>query len=157
MIFAAEEMVDSLTQLHISHVVWIPDSDLGRWEAELESSPITLLRVCREGEAWPLAAGLWLGGQRPLVIMQSTGMFESGDALRNVVHDLQVPVLAIIGARNWLNPTSRDSAKRFAEPILSAWGVDHRLIEHRDHQSHLVQFFSSCRAEVKAGIVLLAE
>jgi len=61
-----------------------------------KSHALTLLRVCREGEAWPLAAGLHLGGQSPLVIMQVTGLFESGDALRNVLFDLKLPIFAIL-------------------------------------------------------------
>ena len=34
------------------HVVWIPDSELGTWEAALENAAgLQLIRVCREGEA----------------------------------------------------------------------------------------------------------
>ena len=47
MIFSGAEIVTELTQLGISHVVWVPDSDLGEWEADLESSPIELLKFRR--------------------------------------------------------------------------------------------------------------
>ncbi len=48
-----------------------------------------LVRVCREGEAWEVAAGLHLGGATPLVMIQCTGLFESGDAIRNVAARLE--------------------------------------------------------------------
>ena len=129
MIFSGADIVAELTRLEVTHLIWIPDSDIGRWETDLESSDIDLVRVCREGEAWPLAAGLIVGGQSPVVALQTTGLFESGDALRNVVHDLQLPVFAIIGARSWMNAQSRDSAKTYADPILRAWQLDCVLVE----------------------------
>src|SRR5687768_18335024 len=119
--FSAEQAIKLLTDMDITHVVWVPDSVLGRWEAAIDQSSMQLVRVCREGEAWPLAAGLYAGGARPLVLMQTTGLFESGDALRNVVFDLRVPVYAWIGVRNWLNADSNDSARRFSMPLIDAW------------------------------------
>lgn len=157
MIFSGNEIVIELSLLGISHAIWIPDSDLGRWESAFESSPIELVRVCREGEAWLLAAGLMVGGQRPIVVMQTTGLFESGDALRNVVHDLGVPVFAIIGARNWLNPDSQDSARTFGEPILRAWQIDYVVIESKADRPNLQSHYRRCQAAQKPGIVLLGE
>src|SRR5215204_6476027 len=92
-LFTGSEIAAVLTEMGITHVVWVPDSETGPWEAALDASPnLRLIRVCREGEAWPLAAGLHLGGQSPLVVMQTTGLFESGDALRNVLFDLKLPI-----------------------------------------------------------------
>jgi sulfopyruvate decarboxylase subunit alpha len=157
-VFTDTEIVAELTRLRVSHVVWVPDSTLGRWEQALESSPdIELVRVCREGEAWPLAAGLLVGGKTPLVLMQTTGLFESGDALRNVLFDLQAPVFALIGARNWRDAASADSARRYAEPMLRAWGIDYVLIESPDDKPKLAAHYGCCRDARKPGAVLLAE
>lgn len=157
LIFSGTEFVNLLTELGVTHVVWIPDSDIGQWETELEASSISLVRVCREGEAWPLAAGLLIGGQSPIVLIQTTGLFESGDALRNVIHDMDLPVFSIIGARNWLNAESRDSAKTFAQPVLDAWRVDYEVIASRDEQGKLQQHYRHCQAAGLAGAILLAE
>ena len=67
--FAGEAVAATLAELGVTHVVWLPDSALGPWEAALEASPVRLVRVCREGEAWAIAAGLYLGGASPLVMM----------------------------------------------------------------------------------------
>ena len=58
------------------------------------------------------------------MVMQTTGLFESGDALRNVLFDLKLPIYSLIGVRNWLTAGSKDTARQFTEPILQAWGLD---------------------------------
>jgi sulfopyruvate decarboxylase TPP-binding subunit len=116
-----------------------------------------LLRVCREGEAWPLAAGLITGGRRPIVLMQSTGLFESGDALRNVAFDLQLQVFALIGVRNWFNDSTYDSAREFAQPILDAWGLDYLFLKSKDERHRLREHYWHCQNSHRPGAVLLAE
>jgi sulfopyruvate decarboxylase TPP-binding subunit len=156
--FTGSEIVGALEELGITHVVWVPDSAVGPWEAALETSQrLRLVRVCREGEAWPLAAGLHLGGQTPLVVMQTTGLFESGDALRNVLFDLKLPLLALIGVRNGLVADSRDSAKIFAEPILEAWGIDHPRICALEEWPQAVNYFRAGRQAGRPSVLLLAE
>lgn len=156
--FSGHEIVSTLTGLGVSHMIWIPDSAMGKWEQDLESSTdLRLIRVCREGEAWPLAAGLLLGGASPVVVMQTTGLFESGDALRNVLFDLRLPVFAILGGRSWLVENSADSAKRFTEPILHAWGIDYVVIESDVDRPKLVEHYQRCHTADKAGAVLVGE
>jgi sulfopyruvate decarboxylase TPP-binding subunit len=158
MLFSGEEIVAELTSIGATDVVWLPDSEIGPWEsALLVAGDLRLIRVCREGEAWPLAAGLHLGGRLPVVVMQTTGLFESGDALRNVLFDLQIPLLAIIGHRSFLVPDSPDSARRLAQPILRAWGVDYRLIASPHERPQLAEHFRGCLSANRSGFVLLAE
>ncbi len=157
-IYDGTEIARLLERSGVTHVIWIPDSTTGRWEHELATNAaFQLVRICREGEAWPLAAGLLLGGQKPIVIMQSTGFFESGDALRNVWKDLQLPVFAIIGARNWLTDASRDSAKQFLMPVLRAWEVDYSIVETREELDKIATGYERAFREQRPGVVLLAE
>jgi len=156
--FTGQEIAAPLAELGFTHVVWVPDSATGPWEAALDAAPgLRLIRVCREGEAWPLAAGLHLGGQTPLVVMQTTGLFESGDALRNVLFDLRLPLFALIGVRNSLVAASRDSAKTFAEPILRAWGLDCVWLRSAADRPAFAQHVLRCRAAQQPGVALLAE
>lgn len=156
--FTGPEIESVCAELGITHVVWVPDTAIGPWEESLAgSSRLKLVRVCREGEAWPLAAGLYLGGKSPLVVMQTTGLFESGDALRNVLFDLKLPIYSLIGVRNWLVPQSRDSAKIFAEPILRAWGLDTQWLIEPSDQPMLAEHYRSCRAAGIPGVALMAE
>lgn len=117
-------VVAALEASGFTHLVWIPDSHLGTWEAALASSRLAPVRVCREGEAVGLAAGLMLGGAVPLVVMQCTGFFEAGDAVRNVVHDLKLPLKLLVGVRNlraFREGKSKDNCAHFAERLVQAW------------------------------------
>ncbi len=158
--FSGTQIVDTLTRLRITHVVWLPDSTFGEWETALTESPeLELIRVCREGEAWSIAAGLYLGGARPLVMIQCTGLFESGDALRNAIFDYGLPLFAVIGYRSYLNQDAipNDSARVFTEPILKAWGLPYRLIDSPDQLSELSEHYKQCAQDRKPGVALIAE
>ena len=159
-LFQPDELTQMLAELGITHVVWIPDSTLGQWEDALLNHPgIQLISVCREGEAWAVAAGLFLGGARPLVIIQCTGLFESGDALRNVLHDYQLPLYALIGYRSYLNATSLpgDTCLTFTEPILEAWSVASQFIDTPGKKHLFKEHYLQCQQEQRPGITLLAE
>ena len=156
--YTGPEIAATIDDLGVTHVVWVPDSLLGGWEQSLESLPsCRLIRVCREGEAWPLAAGLHLGGKRPVVMIQTTGMFESGDAMRNVLLDLKLPIFAVIGHRSYLVEDSPDTAKRLAEPFLKAVGIEYMLVARPEEKAKLAQFYRDCREAAKPGVVLVAE
>ncbi len=156
--FSGDAVVELVERLGFTHLVWLPDSALGPWESALATAPrLRLLRVCREGEAWALAAGLTLGGARPLVMIQNTGLFESGDALRNVLFDLELPLSAWIGYRSYLVKGSTDSAKRFTEPILAAWGLEWLLVERAEQAAEIAPYLLERRREGRPGIVLMAE
>ena len=156
--FTGSQIVAELRRMGITHVIWLPDSTLGPWEEALGSTEgLQLLRVCREGEAWAIAAGLHLGGARPLVVIQCTGLFESGDSLRNAIYDFGLPLFAIVGYRSFLIPGSTDSARTFTEPSLKAWNLDYRLIDAPEKLSELAKHYAACRQANRPGVVLMAE
>jgi sulfopyruvate decarboxylase subunit alpha len=158
--FAGSQIVDLLTGLDFTHVVFVPDSTIGQWDDALSKAPaLRLVRACREGEAWEIAAGLHLGGARPLVLIQCTGLFESGDALRNVVHDWKLPIYAIIGYRSYLSQETLpgDTCLVFTEPILDAWKIDTRLITEPSQFGQIAEHCRSCRTAGRAGVALIAE
>ena len=158
--FSGEEITTLLTELGVSHVVTIPDSTLGQWDRALEESDrIRVVRVCREGEAWEVAAGLYLGGATPIVMIQCTGLFESGDALRNVLHDWKLPIFAMIGYRSYLSQDTipGDTCLVFTEPVLDAWRVDYRLIVEPSQLGVIREHYLACRAASIPGVALIAE
>jgi sulfopyruvate decarboxylase subunit alpha len=152
------EIVAELTRMGITHVVWLPDSTLGQWEEALATADrLRLIRVCREGEAWAVAMGLHLGGARPLVMIQCTGLFESGDSLRNALFDYGVPLFAIVGYRSSLNPAATDSARTFTEPNLKSWGLDYRIIDAPSKLAELATHYTHCQTTRRPGVILIGE
>lgn len=158
--FTGEEMATLLEEMEVTHLVTLPDSTLGAWQEAIEARGRTrVVRVCREGEAWAIAGGLHLGGATPLVMIQCTGLFESGDALRNILHDWKLPVFSIIGYRSYLNQEALpgDTCLIFTEPTLDAWAIDYRLITSPDQRGEMLEHYRACRAEGRSGATLLAE
>jgi sulfopyruvate decarboxylase TPP-binding subunit len=151
----------ALKRCGVTHVVWLPDSELGTWEAALTAPDgLPLIRVCREGEAFAIAAGLHLGGKRPVIAIQCTGLFEAGDALRNVIHDLKLPLFLIIGLRNYhahQKGQSKDSCPVFAEPILRTWQIPCTLLDERNTADDLARTYQEAQAQGRTAAVLIAE
>ena len=158
--FTGEQISELFEQLGITHVVTVPDSTVGQWQEAIEQRGATrVVRVCREGEAWQVAAGLTLGGARPLVLIQCTGLFESGDALRNALHDWKLPIFSMIGYRSYLNQDTLpgDTCLVFTEPVLDAWKIDYKLITSPSQFPTLGEHYLACRDANRPGAILIAE
>ena len=117
-------VVAELKKNNISHVVWLPDSETNFMFQLLTNEPtLDLVPVCREGETMAIAAGLWVGGKRPIVLIQNTGIFEAGDSIRGLGLDVNQPLVMLVGYRGWSrHGLTKDSAARFIEHILHARG-----------------------------------
>lgn len=127
-------IVRALVDLGITHVVGVPDNTSGPIYRMLEEQPgVQVIPVCREGEAWAIASGLWVGGKTPVVIIQNTGFLESGDALRGTAIEMGVPLLALLGYRGYasMSKPNPDSVASFFEPTLRAWGVPYHFLEEQ--------------------------
>jgi sulfopyruvate decarboxylase subunit alpha len=95
----------------------------------------------REGEGVALATGLWLGGAKPLVVIQNTGLLEAGDALRGTAVRMAATIPMVVTGRGWAKmaragvaPTDErtiasltrpdvDSTPLLTQPTLDAWGI----------------------------------
>jgi sulfopyruvate decarboxylase subunit alpha len=158
--FSGEEIADLLDRLGVTHVVTVPDSTIGPWQPAIEQrGRAKVVRVCREGETWQVAAGLHLGGATPVVLIQCTGLFESGDAIRNALHDWKLPLFAIIGYRSYLNQENLpgDTCLVFTEPTLDAWKIPYRLITRPEQIGEIEQHFCAGRAAGTPGAIVIAE
>jgi len=157
-----ERLFQQIQECGFTHVVWVPDSATGLLQPLFdECAEIRLVPVCREGEAWAIAAGLSIGGQKPVVIVQCTGLFESGDAFRNVVYDLRIPLFCIIGYRSYEKwraaGKSGDSAREYAEPVLNAWDIRNVLVESDEDATKISATYREATAEQVPAAILLAE
>ena len=155
-----DEIAEIFSAMGVTHVIAVPDSTLGPWHAAIREHPaLRLVSVCREGEAWAIAGGLHLGGARPLVLIQCTGFFESGDSLRNIVHDWKLPIFSVIGYRSYLSQETLpgDTCLVFTEPLATAWQLDWKLITERAQLSEIRPHYEACRAANRAGAIVVAE
>ena len=92
-------------------------------------------------------------------MIQCTGFFESGDAIRNVLHDWKLPIASIIGYRSYLSQETLpgDTCLVFTEPVLDAWRIDYRLLTKPTELSVIAEHLAGCRSANKAGAIVVAE
>ena len=125
---SALKTVRKLHELGFTHALMIPDSESRLLYEALESDPkIDLITPCREGESVAIAAGLWTGGLKPLLVIQNTGLMEAGDSLRGCGVGPKVPLRMMVGWRGFGGAMAGklpiDSAYTFTEPLLHAWKI----------------------------------
>jgi sulfopyruvate decarboxylase TPP-binding subunit len=122
-----EKIFEEFKKCGITHIVWLPCFQLGFiYDVMMKQSEIELVPVCREGEGVAVAAGLALGGKKPIVLYQNTGIYESGDSMRMVTFELHVPLLIMLGYRGW---KGTDSAGVVMEPTMDAWQVNYHVMK----------------------------
>jgi sulfopyruvate decarboxylase subunit alpha len=82
-------------------VVYVPDNPLSHVLRGFEHQyrDVRLILATREEEAFGIAAGLYLGGRRPAVLLQSSGLGNSLNALTSLLIPYQIPVLTIVSMR----------------------------------------------------------
>jgi sulfopyruvate decarboxylase subunit alpha len=155
-------MVGELRRQGITHVVGLPDNaSKALFERLHGEASIRVLNVTREGEAFALASGLWAGGAAPLVLIQNTGLLESGDALRGTAMRMRVPLVCLVTYRGYarfaalgpveasdgdlLSRPGLDSTAVLTEPTLRAWGVPFDFLHGDQDLPRLAGTFEQAR------------
>lgn len=146
----AHLLLRQLKECQVTHVLGLPDNSSAALFALLKrDSDIRLINVTREGEAFAMAAGLWMGGKTPVVLIQNTGFLESGDGFRGTASRMRIPLLCLITYRGFarmgdyrpgtdpniltpdvLSRPELDSVALVTEPTLKAWGVPFEFSSH---------------------------
>jgi len=152
----ARQIVDELYRCEVTHVVYLIGKTIAHiLELMAAEGKMTMIPVCREADTLAVAAGLMTGGKRTVVMMQSTGVYESGDSIRTLGLDVKLPILLLIGYRGWLkDETMKDSAARLLEPTFLAWNIPTYVIETVQDAEKLSVFYQEAR-EISKPIALL--
>ena len=97
-----DSVIEQMRQNGVSHVVWLPDSETNHLFLKMrQDQSLALVGVSREGHACSIAAGLYAGGAKPVILIQNTGLMESGDSLRGWLFNLRAPVVFLVGYRGY--------------------------------------------------------
>ena len=103
-----------------------------------------------------IAAGLWVGGKKPVALIQNTGIFESGDSIRGLGLDVDQPLVMLIGYRGWdRHGITRDSAAKYTEHIIHAWGINFYLVETDDDAYLISRAMNEAKRDSKPVAVLV--
>jgi sulfopyruvate decarboxylase subunit alpha len=141
-------------------VVYVPDTPLshvlGAFAAQW--SDVRLLLATREEEAFGIAAGLYLGGRRPTVMLQSSGLGNSLNALTSLLLPYQIPALVIVSMRGdggeW--NAAQVPMGRAVRSIFEAIGVPHSTVDAASAAEETVALAGRTAFETRTlGVCLL--
>ena len=121
-------IIDQFKQNDVTHVIWLPDSETNfMYELMTREEGLKIVPVCREG-----------------------------DSIRGLGIDLEFPLVMMIGYRGWTrHGITKDSAARFTEPILHAYGINYYLIESNDDVGRISDAFEEAERTRKPVACLL--
>jgi sulfopyruvate decarboxylase TPP-binding subunit len=154
-----ETVLAQMKKNGVTHVVWLPDSETNWLFVLMEADPsLTLVGVNREGLAFSAASGIYAGGKTPLILIQNTGLMESGDSLRGWAIGLDVPVVLMVGYRGWTrHGVNTDTAADYTERFLNAFGVRYYLVEGDADAARISTAFEEAKKTRRPVAVLVAD
>ncbi len=175
---SATALFGTLEALGMTHLVGLPDNGSAKlFEIAEKHAHVELLTVTREGEAFAVASGLWLGGGRPVVAVQNTGLLESGDSLRGTASRMGAPLLILVGVRGHAKMVAHaetiamargdgrlgelikradiDSVAWMTEPTLQAWAIPHCAYAGAADAQAVREIWERGRTESRPVAVLL--
>ncbi|MCG6990039.1 MAG: hypothetical protein LJF06_17995 [Gemmatimonadetes bacterium] len=169
-----DAVVSTLADAGVTHVLGVPDNTSGLlFHALAAAARPRVIIVTREGEAFAMASGLWLGGAAPLVLIQNTGLLESGDALRGTAARMGVPLPIVVTGRGYpkmerhgidrSTPRTRDllvradvdSVALLTEPTLDAWAVPWSMCRPGDDVCEAIRHAVSAAYEQERPVALV--
>lgn len=173
----AQLIIDQLSACGVTHVVALPDNtSKALLELLATHRQIRVVSVTREGEAWAVAAGLWIGGRTPVVLIQNTGFLESGDALRGTAMRMRIPLLCLLTYRGYatlpaanrqlpappiegraLSQPDVDSCALLFEPTLHAWGIPYDFLHDDGDVAKVRTTFERAREREHPAALLVTQ
>ena len=154
-----ETVLEEMKKNGVTHVVWLPDSETNWLYLLMQAEPSPhLIAVSREGMAFPTAAGLAVGGKTPIILIQNTGLMESGDSLRGWALGMNIPVVLMVGYRGWTrHGITQDTAATYTERFLNAFGINYYLVESNADASRISVAFAEAKKTKRPVAVLVGD
>ncbi len=114
-------------------VIYVPDNPLAHVLSTFEDKyrDVRLILATREEEAFGIAAGLYFGGRLPTVLLQSSGVGNSLNAITSLLMPFQVPALMVVSMRGDVGEWNAAQAPmgRALGAVLDAIGVQHSSVD----------------------------
>lgn len=154
--YPADRFVDGLLAAGIDWFGGVPCSLVAPVIAELERRKL-YLGDTREDAALGVAAGAYLAGRLPMVVMQNSGLGVSLNALGSLHQLYEMPVLLLI---TWRGFEGRDAPEHLVmgdvlPGLLDLFGIPWRAPEHEALAADLVWAADTLRATRKPAALLV--
>lgn len=92
----SKRLLDELINHKVDFFCGVPDSVVGKLITEIGERGLAYLPATCEDAAVGVAAGAYLGGKKPAVLMQNSGLGNALDAYMTLAKLYQLPILFIV-------------------------------------------------------------
>jgi sulfopyruvate decarboxylase TPP-binding subunit len=90
-----------------------------------------------------------------MMLIQNTGMMESGDSIRGWLMGLKVPIVLMVGYRGYTrHGVNTDTAATYTERFLMAFGIPFFLVEN-DADSDRISIAFKEAEKIQGPVVIL--
>ncbi|EHP42171.1 thiamine pyrophosphate enzyme, N-terminal TPP-binding domain-containing protein [Cupriavidus basilensis OR16] len=161
---AASAYVEALRASRVDHFVTVPDWVQWALHARMEAGVDGIREVmcCNEDQAVTVAAGLTIGGKRPIVVVQNQGLYACVNTIRAIALDARIPTVFLVGqfGREFSNfggdpAASRRNMVRLLEPVLDALDVPCWRLEAAADLRHIDAAFDAAHARGGAAALIV--
>ena len=147
----AELLFEAIKRNGFTDVVAVPDTHVRSLITLLTTTDdVRFIQTSTEDEAITLAAGLIIGGEKPLIQIQHAGLYACVNHLRGIGIDGHFPLVFMIGLLGRdprKSPTENfGSMVKYAEPLLDALEIPRYLLDSADD---IGLFDEACEAAVE--------
>lgn len=156
----AQTLLDAIHARGITTVVTVPDTHQRTLMSAIERAGNPRMITCStEDEATAIAAGLWIGGDEPMMLVQHAGLYASVNTIRGVAMDGRIPMFYLAGLLSREpDKAPRDSSRsmvRYCEPLLDTFDIPHALIDGPDDVGEIATLFRLSRERRGPAVALI--
>ena len=158
-VLSPETVMDAIRRHGVTDIVWLPDSETNFLYLMMKAEPgLRLVGVTREGHAASIASGLSVGGKVPMILIQNTGLMESGDSIRGWLLGMDIPVVLMVGYRGWTrHGVNTDTAATYTERFLHAFNLNYYLVESDADARRIDVAFAEAQRLKRPVVVLVGD
>jgi sulfopyruvate decarboxylase subunit alpha len=143
----AQTIVDAMKAAGINYVAYMPDSFFYDVLKIIEKDPeITSISVSNEGTGLCMCAGAWLGGKKPAMLMENTGILVSAYGIVRLHNLFGIPVLLLLSYRGdvgdgfwWSVPMGHAT-----EPVLRGLQIPYATVKQTDEAKEAILGSQRC-------------
>jgi sulfopyruvate decarboxylase subunit alpha len=152
------EIVNILLEEDINLVCSVPCIMLAGVLKKLEKSSITHIPVTREEEGVGIAAGASLGGKKPAILMQNSGLGNSINALLSLTKLYGLPLPLIISQRGGKGEKvlAQMPMGKATPNLLKAARIDYVRIKKRDDLTKMRKMIRKAFANNRVTAIILS-
>jgi sulfopyruvate decarboxylase alpha subunit len=156
----AEIALASLKASGVDTLVHVPDIVINEILKRAEPDPeLLVIPTTREEEGVGVVAGLYLGGRRPAMLLQNSGLGNAVNALASLTVPFEIPVLMLLSQRGGLgewNPV-QVPMQLASRPVLDALGMLHVTVVREDELNVAIRSAARAAFDTARGAAVILD